>query len=140
MGAPKTVQTNEYGFFQKPSWQGLEDLRGWRPEADPTIGANFARQRQDLGRSFLAPAGSYQTPELREQQMRSGIEEIGQNEAVARRADQYDQNRLRLGQLSDVSSQSAPEFAQTKSEQQQKGGFWRSLATGVLSGVASKFI
>lgn len=139
MGAPKNVQTNEYGFFQKPSWQGLEDLKGWRPEADPTIGANFARQRQDFERSFVTPTGGYSTPQLRQQEMRAGIQDIGQNEAVARRADQYDQNRLRLGQLSDVSSQSAPEFAQTKGQQQQQGGFWRSLAGGAL-GMASKFI
>ena len=145
MGKPKqvtdTTSTNEYGFFQKPSWQGLEDLKAWNPQADPTIGANFARQRQDLERSFVAPTGSYQTPELREQQMRSGIQNIGQNEAIARQADQYGQNQQKLGQLGTVATLGAPEFAQTKGTQQQtaqqKGGFLNSLIGGALSGLGS---
>lgn len=138
MGKPKQVTTseNEYGFFQKPSWQGLEDLKAWNPQADPTIGANFARQREDLGRSFVAPTGSYQTPELREQQMRSGIQNIGQNEAIARQADQYSQNQQKLGQLGTIATLGAPEFAQTKGTQttQQKGGFLNSLIGGALQG------
>ncbi len=139
MGSPKQVSENEYKFFQKPSWQGLEDLQAWRPEADPTIGANFGQQKNDFERSFVAPSGSYQTPELREQQMRSGIQQIGQNEAVARGADQYRQNTQRLGQLGTAASLGAPEFAQTKSTQQQKGGFWGNLLQAGI-GAAAAFI
>lgn len=139
MGSPKQVQTNDYGFFQKPSWDGLKNLEGWNPQADPTIGANFGQQKNDLERSFVAPTGSYQTPELREQQMRSGIQNIGQNQAIATRADQYGQNQLKLGQLESAAKLSAPEFANKSSTSQQKGGLLNSLVGGAL-GIATKFI
>jgi hypothetical protein len=132
MGSPKQVQTNDYKFLQKPSWQGLEDLKGWNPQADPSIGANFGQQKNDLERSFVAPTGSYQTPELREQQMRSGIERIGQNQAIATRADQYNQNQMKLGQLGQVAGLSAPELA-------KKGGTFEKVLGGAL-GMASSFI
>ena len=139
MGSPKQEQTNDYKFFQKPSWQGLEDLQKWNPQADPSIGANFGQQKNDLERSFVAPTGSYQTPELREQQMRSGIQNIGQNQAIATRADQYNQNQLKLGQLGTAASLSAPELVNNKTTQQQQGGLLNSLVGGAL-GMASKFI
>lgn len=127
----------QYKFFNKPSWQELQDLKQWDPQADPTIGANFGQQRNDFERSFVAPTGSYMTPELREQQMRSGIQEIGQNEATARRADQYDQNKLKLGQLGTAAQLAQPEFAQTKAQKQ--GGGWGAFAQGLL-GSAINFI
>lgn len=111
-------------------------MRAWNPQADPSIPFNFARQRQDLERSFVAPTGSYMTPELREQQMRSGLQEIGQNEAQARRGDMYDQNQLKLGQLGQVAGLEAPEFAQTKGTQKQGGGIGSFLG-GLLSAGAS---
>ena len=139
MGGPKTTSTANYGFFQKPNWGELDDLKAWNPQADPTIGFNFGRQRQDLERSFVAPTGSYQTPELREQQMRSGIQEIGQNEAQARRADMSDQNQLNLGKLTNIAQMKAPEFAKTKEESKQSGGFWRGLAGGLFN-VGTSFL
>lgn len=142
MGGQKATSTteNEYKFFQKPGWQELDDFKKWNPQSDPTIPFNFANQRNDLERSFVAPTGSYQTPEMREQQMRSGIEQIGQNETQARRADQYDQSQLKLGQLGQAASLAAPEFAQTKGKTTQKsGGGWGSVLGGALS-IASKFI
>lgn len=139
MGGKKTTSTANYGFFQKPNWGELDDLKAWNPQADPTIDFNFANQQQDLERSFVAPTGSYQTPELREQQMRSGTERIGQNRAMAKRADMYDQNQLKLGQLTSVAGMKAPEFAKTKEEQKSGGGFWNNLVGGAL-GMASKFI
>lgn len=139
MSSPKQVQTNDYKFLQKPSWQGLEDLKGWNPQADPSIGANFGQQKNDLERSFVAPTGSYQTPELREQQMRSGIQSIGQNQAIATRADQYNQNQMKLGQLGNIAQLSAPELANMSSTQQQKGGTFGKILGGAL-GLASSFI
>jgi hypothetical protein len=143
MGSPKQVTTsdNQYGYFQKPSWEGLSKLEDWNPQADPTIGANFGQQKNDLERSFVSPTGSYQTPELREQQMRSGIQNIGQNQAIATRADQYGQNQLKLGQLGQVAQLGAPEFAQTKGTQtsQEKGGTFGKILGGAL-GMASSFI
>ncbi len=132
MGGQKATSESEYKFFQKPSWQGLEDLKKWNPQADPTIAANFGAQKQDLERSFVSPTGSYSTPELREQMMRSGIQEIGQNQAVATRADQYNQNQQKLGQLGQIAGLSAPEFAKTKETQKQGGGFWGQLAGAAL--------
>lgn len=139
MGGQKQTSTANYGFFQKPNWAELDTLKAWNPQADPTIDFNFGEQQQNLERSFVAPTGSYQTPELREQQMRSGTERIGQNRAMAKRADMYDQNQLKLGQLSNIAGMKAPEFAKTKEESKQGGGFWNSLIGGGL-GMASKFI
>ena len=139
MSSPKNVSTNEYQFFQKPSWDGLKNLEAWRPEADPSIDANFGEQQRNLERSFVSPTGSYSTPELREQQMRSGTQQIGQNRAIAKRADQYGQNQLRLGQLGQAASLGAPEFAQTKGTQQQQGGTFGKILGGALS-AASAFI
>lgn len=139
MPSPKQVQTNDYGFLQKPSWDGLKKLEDWNPQADPSIGANFGQQKNDLERSFLGPAGSYQTPELREQQMRSGIQQIGQNQAIATRADQYGQNQLKLGQLGQVAGLSAPELVNKSSTTQEKGGTFGKILGGAL-GMASRFI
>lgn len=139
MNGPKTETTSDYKFFDKPSWQGLKNLEAWRPEADPSIDANFAEQQNNLERSMISPTGSYMTPELREQQMRSGTQQIGQNRAVAKRADQHGQNQLRLGQLGNVAALGAPEFAQTKATQQQKGGLLNSLVGAGLS-AATAFI
>lgn len=139
MGGQKATSTANYGFFQKPNWQELDDLKAWNPQADPTIDFNFGEQQQNLERSFVAPTGSYQTPELREQQMRSGTERIGQNRAMAKRADMYDQNQLNLGKLTNIAQMKAPEFAKTKEEQKSGGGFWNNLVGGAL-GMASKFI
>lgn len=142
-GGPKTTTTsdNQYGYFQKPGWAQLEKLEAWRPEDDPSIDANFGEQQRNLERSFVSPTGSYQTPELREQQIRSGTQQIGQNRAIAKRADKYGQNQLRLGQLGQAAGLGAPEFAQTKGTQTQKqsGGLLNTLVGGAL-GMASKFI
>lgn len=138
MGGQKSTTENKYEWMQKPEWGDLKALRDWNPQADPSIGFNFGRQRNDFERSFVAPTGSYQTPELREQQMRSGIQQIGQNEAQARREDQFDQNRMKLGQLSTAAGLSAPELTNTKQTQKQGGG-WGSIVGGAL-GIASKFI
>lgn len=147
MSKPKQVtestSNNEYAWKDKPSWQGLQDLQAWRPESDPSIDANFAEQQRNLERSFVSPTGSYMTPELREQQMRSGTQQIGQNRAIAKRADQYGQNQLRLGQLGQAAGLGAPELVQTKGTQtqtqQQKGGFLNSLLGAGLS-AATAFI
>lgn len=137
MGSKATTE-NEYKWMQKPGWEELDDFKKWNPQSDPTIPFNFANQRNDLERSFIAPTGSYQTPELREQQMRSGIQEIGQNEAMARRADRYDQNQLKMGQLGQIAGLKAPELVNNKQTQRQGGG-WGSIIGGAL-GVASQFI
>lgn len=136
MGGPKTTSTANYGFFQKPNWQEVDDLKAWNPQADPTIDFNFGEQQQNLERSFVAPTGSYQTPELREQQMRSGAERIGQNRAMAKRADMYDQNQLNLGKLTNIAQMKAPEFAKTKEESKQ-GTNWGGLIGGGLSVAAA---
>lgn len=138
MGGQKATTENEYKWMQKPGWEELDDFKKWNPQSDPTIPFNFANQRNDLERSFVAPTGSYQTPELREQQMRSGIEQIGQNEAMARRADQYDQNQLKMGQLGQIAGMKAPELVNNKQTQKQGGG-WGSIVGGAL-GVASRFL
>lgn len=144
MGNPfkKTTTTDStmgYEHFQTPGWAGLDALKAWKPKDDPSIGYNFANQRNDLERSFVAPTGSYQTPELREQQMRSGIQEIGQNEAQARRMDQYGQNAMQLDQLGTVAGLSAPKFAQTKGTQKgsSSGGWLTDLAGAAVGGLAS---
>lgn len=120
-----------------PNWAELDDFKAWNPQSDPTIGANFGQQKNDLERSFLGPAGSYQTPELREQQMRAGIQEIGQGQAIATRADQYGQNQQKLGQLGMVAGMKAPKFANTQSETKSRPGLLSigtQLAGGFLSG------
>ena len=134
-----TTETNEYQHFQTPGWAELDALKAWKPQDDPSIPFNYANQRNDLERSFVAPTGSYQTPELREQQMRSGIQEIGQNEAQARRADQYGQNTLELDQLGTVAGLKAPKFAQTKgtTKGSSSGGWLTDLAGAAVGGLAS---
>lgn len=142
----KSTTQNKYDFFQTPDWEGLKGYQDWRPEIDPTIGANFGQQKNDLERSFLGATGSYQTPELREQQMRSGIENIGQNQAVATRAGQYDVNNQRGQQLGNIAGMTAPKFAQTqadtKSETKSRPGLpsiGTQLASGFLGGWAGGF-
>ena len=137
MGGQKATTENDYKFFQKPGWQELTDFKNWNPQSDPSIPFNFGNQRNDFERSFVQPIGGYVTPEMQNQQKRSGLQQIGQTEAQARREDMYDQNKLKLGQLGQAAALAAPEFAQTKSTQKTGGGFGGFLSG--LIGTAAQF-
>lgn len=134
-----TDSTMDYGYYKNPGWQELEDLKGWKPETDPHIGANYAKQERDFTSSFLNPNGPYTTPEMQQQMMQAGLRDIGQNKAQAFREDQYGQNQQKLGQLSTVAGLAAPKFAQTKGTQKQSGsgGWLTDLAGAAVGGLAA---
>ena len=136
MGGQKTTSTNDYGFFQKPTWQGLQDFQAWRPERDPGIAPRFNRQRQDFIGSFNAPTGAYATPELTANMMRAGLEGIGQQEGQAYRDEMFDYNKQRGGQLGQIAVLTAPECAQTKRTQKTGGGLGGFLGGLLTTGLS----
>ena len=122
MGGQKTTSTNDYGFFQKPTWQGLQDFQAWRPERDPGIArASTGSARISLAR-LTRQRGVYATPELTANMMRAGLEGIGQQEGQAYRDEMFDYNKQRGGQFGQIAGLTAPEFAQTKGTQKSGGG------------------
>lgn len=127
-------ETNrEFDFFTPPDTEDVKAFRAFRPEIDPTIGFRQGEQVRELKRSLNNPLGSYTTPEMREQQFRRGNEQIASNAGMEQRAGQFDQNRLRLGQLSDLSGLTKPVFANTKDfgfQSQNRPGFGESFLTG----------
>lgn len=134
----------EYDWKMTPDTADITAFRNFQPQADPSQGFRFARQRQGFLNTFQNPLGSYTTPELREQVTRSGLEEIGQNEQQVMRESQFDLNRLKMGQLGDLASLTRPQLVNTKetgyqTNAKQGGGFFSSLLGGAAK-VGAAFI
>lgn len=127
-------ETNrEFDFFTPPDTEDVKAYRGFMPQIDPTIGFRQSEQNRQLDRSLNNPLGSYTTPEMREQKQIRGREQINMNAGMEQRAGQFDQNRLRMQQLSDLSGLTKPVFANTKDSgftSQNRPGFGESFLTG----------
>ena len=89
MGGQKTTSTNDYGFFQKPTWQGLQDFQAWRPERSalpalqPAAGLPLARLTRQRERMQRQNSRRYDA-------MRAGLEGISQQEGQAYRDEMFD--------------------------------------------------
>lgn len=121
----KTTQdyanTAQYGWQQSPDSPDIEAYRSYKPQADPGIGYQYANQRNKLNSSFIDPLGGYSTPQMRDAQKRTGLRELGQDEAQAHRAGAYDVNQQRMGQLGSLAALTAPRLTQTGSSGTSSG-------------------
>ena len=99
-------QNTQYG--QVPETRFSQALEAWQPEIDPGLAYGFARRRADLERVARNPLGAYSTPEMREQLQRSDTGELGQQEAQAMRAGQYDVNQQEMNKRLALAHLNAP--------------------------------
>lgn len=104
-----------------PSTPALDQLRNRVFEVDPGIAAQYGKQRADLNASFHQPTAAYLPPQVRDQQIRSGNERLGMQQAQAQREGQYDVNKLNYGRDLAVAGMSAPNLVQTGSSGSQQG-------------------
>ncbi len=132
----KSTTKNKFDFFQVPDWKYLTEYHDWRPEADPTIPYEYAKQERDFNSAFKNPMGAYTTPEMQMQMQQAGARAIGQDKAQAMRASQYDVNQQRGQQMATIAGLTQPKFAQTESQTKSRPGLL-SLAGGFLGGVGS---
>lgn len=132
----KSTTKNKYDFFQVPDWKYLTQYDQWRPEQDPTIPYEYAKQSRDFNSSFSNPMGPYTTPEMQMQQKQAGNRAIGQDEASAMRASQYDVNQQRGQQLATEAALTQPKFTQTESQTKGRKGLL-SIGTELASGAIS---
>ena len=84
-----------------------------------------------MNRSFASPTGAYLSPQVRDAQMRSGTERLGQEQAQAEREGQFDVNKLNYGKNLAVAQMSQPNLVQTGGSQQgtttQSQSPWASI-------------
>jgi len=104
-----------------PSTPALDALKNRTFEIDPGLAAQTNRQRRDLQTSHHQPTGAFLPPQVRDQQLRSGNERLGQQEGQLFREGQYDVNKLNYGRDLAVAGMSAPQLVQTGSAGTQAG-------------------
>jgi hypothetical protein len=133
--------TSTYGYQTPPSTPDIDKLRNTQFEVDPGIAAQYGRQRNDLRSSFQQPTGAFLSPQVRDAQLRSGMERLGRDEAQASREGTFDKNRLEYGRNSAVAGLTAPQLTQTGSTSSGSGTITQnpspfSTALGVGSALA----
>jgi len=116
-----TASTASYDYKTPPSTPALDTLKNQTFEIDPGIAAQYGRQRNDLQRSFGQPQGGFVPPQVRDAQMRSGMERLGRDEAQAMREGAYDVNKLNFARNQSVAGMSAPQLVQTGTTGTQQG-------------------
>jgi len=138
MSNPKQVATNSYGYKTPPSTPGLEALKDFKFEIDPSFGqiASDLKRRRTENRNRLT--GPYVTPEMQREAAMADDNEISQREADLRRQQNYDVNQQEFGKLLSIANFEKPELVQEEQTQQTKGGFWKGLLnTGLQVGSAA---
>lgn len=125
MGKKKTTQTqntqtaynnqNAYGQIKPEDTPDIQAFRGWNPQIDPGLGAQYGAAKNKLRSSFINPLGGYQTAGMQDAQQRTGERNLNQDEAQAYRGAYYDANNQKQGQLGSLASLTAPRIVQTGS-------------------------
>lgn len=116
-----SATTAQYAYQTPPSTPALDTLRSKTFEIDPGISAQYGRQRSDFKKSFASPTGGYVAPQVRDQQMQSGMERLGRDEAQAMREGQYDANKLGYSRDLAVAGMSQPQLTQVGTTGTQQG-------------------
>lgn len=139
--------TNSYGFLNAPDTADINALRDFKFMSDPNIGYSEGAAQNRLANSFQNPLGGNYSPQMRDQILRSGSQEIGQQYAQLRSADNQALQGQRFGQRATVASLTAPRLVQTgssgsgtstgNSNTVQSGGLLESLIGGAATGAAA---
>lgn len=133
----QTQATNTYGYQTPPSTPDLDKLRGEKFTVDPGLDAQYGSLRSQVDKSAHNPLGPSYNPQVAEQQRKSAMERLGQDEAQAYRGGQYDANKLNFARDSTVAGMSAPQLTQTGSSSTGSGSGTTVQSTSPWSGIAS---
>lgn len=124
-----------------PSTPALDKLAGAKFEVDPGLSAQYGKLRSDLKSGFNNPLGADYNPEVRDAIIRSGNEQLGQQEAQAYRGGTADVNKLNYARDATVAGMSAPQLTQTggTSSGTNSGTVVQSQSpvSGIISGAAA---
>jgi hypothetical protein len=122
------ANSNSYDWKTAPDTPDTEAFRGWRPQVDPGLGYQYANAKNQLTSSFNNPLGGYQTPQMRDAQLRTGMRNLNQDESQAFRQGANDVNAQRGTQLGTLAALTHPQLVQTGSS---------GNASGTSSGTSS---
>lgn len=117
MGGPKTTSTqttaNQYGWNTPPGTADIEALRNFQFRSDPRLPHTFARARQNVEGTYDNPTGGFTTPQIKDANLRTAYEDIGQQEGQAYREENYGRQGLDYSRLADIAQMTAPRLTQT---------------------------
>lgn len=125
-GTQNYSNQNQYAQIAPQETQDTQAFRGWNPQTDPGLGAQYANARNNLRGSFINPLGGYATAGMRDAQQRTGERNLNQDEAQVFRQGSYDVNQQRSGQLGSLAALTQPRVVQSGSS-----------GTGTGSGISS---
>ncbi len=111
----QSQQQAQYGWQAPPTTPSLDKLRTEKFEIDPGLAAQYGQARNQLEHGFNQPAGAYLPKQVQQQQLQSGRERLGQQEAQAMREGQFDVNKLNYGRDLAVAGMERPTLTQTGS-------------------------
>lgn len=133
------VSTTSYDYKTPPTTPALTKLADTKFEVDPGLHAQYSSLRNRLKSGFNNPLGADYNPEVRDAIIRSGEENLGQQEAEAYRGGQFDANRLGYSRDTTVAGMSAPNLVQTGGTNAGTGTITQSQSpiSGIISGAAA---
>lgn len=115
MGGPKTQQqsTNTYSWQTPPDTTDVEAMRNFKFERDPRLPYTFARARQKVEGTYDNPTGGFTTPQIKDANLRTAYEDIGQQEGQAYREENYGRQGLEYAKLADITQMTNPRLTQS---------------------------
>lgn len=139
--------TQTYGWQTPPESADVEALRGFKFQADPSIGFAYGSAKNQIANTFNNPAGGYYTPQMRDAILRSSLQALGQQEAAAKSQAYNETQGQRFGQAATLASLTAPRMVTTGSSgtgtstgtatATQAGNLLESLIGGAATGAAA---
>lgn len=104
-----------YGQIAPQDTADIQSFRGWKPQIDPGLGAQYGAAKNRLRSSFINPLGGASTPQMQDAQQRTGERNLNMDEAQAFRGAYGDANSQRGGQLGSLAALTSPHILQTGS-------------------------
>lgn len=119
---------NTYGWEVPPDTADIAAQRGFQFQKDPRISHAFAKAANRMSDTYANPLGGYTTPQLRDAVMRTGTEDLAQQEAQAGAEENYSRQALDYAKLADVAAMTQPRLVQ-----QGQSGTSSGTATGTTT-------
>lgn len=131
--------TATYDYKTPPTTPALDKLASTQFQVDPGLHAQYSTLRNRLKSGFNNPLGANYNPEVRDAIIRSGDEQLGQDEANAYRGGQFDVNKLNYSRDATVAGMSAPTLVQTGGTSSGTGTTVQSQSpvSGIIQGAAA---
>lgn len=113
--------SSTYNWMTPPDTADIAAMRDFQFGADPRVPHTYARARSDLKESFNNPLGANMTSSLRDAILRSGYENLAQQEGQALREENYARQGLEYAKRADVAGMTQPRIVQTGSSGTSSG-------------------